>query len=178
MATTKTLKKKFHSFEKEEHWLNDLAQHGWRLTSYSNDEVEETQYTFEHDPSVKGMTYKIDFRPMKDKDEFNDYVTIFEESGWQSIAPKHTYWKYIFISKEGTDIYSDASSLVEREKQRRKIHIINLSVFLVINIVCIIFYSLNGHDWLVVSAIFSGILALYNCFLIWKSNKTMKSIRG
>ena len=140
--------------------------------------MEETEYTFEHDPSVKGMTYKIDFRPMKDKEEFDDYITIFEETGWQSIAPKHNYLKYIFISKEGTDIFSDASSLVEREKQRRKVHIINLSVLLVMNIVCLIFYSLNGDDGLAVVAIFSGIWALYNSFLIWKSNKKMKSIRG
>lgn len=177
MAITKKLQKKFHSFGKEEKWLTDLAQQGWRLTFYSNG-VVETEYTFVLDPSVKEMTYKIDFRPMNDKEEFEDYVAIFEESGWQSIAPSHKYWKYIFISVEGTDIFSDGSSLVEREKQRRKVHIINLSVFLVGIIACLIFYVLKEYDWLPVVIILYGIAALYYSFLIWKSNKAIKSIRG
>ena len=119
MSVTKTLRKRFHSFEQEEKWLNELADLGWRLIAFGDGETN-LAYTFELDSAVKGMHYKIDYRRMKNKSEFEDYVTLFEETGWQQVPCKWNNYKYIFISNVAKDIYSDHASLIKREKQRRK----------------------------------------------------------
>ncbi|MGN7476250.1 DUF2812 domain-containing protein [Solibacillus silvestris] len=105
MAFTRTLSKKFNSFEDEEHWLNELAQSGWRLVDYSKGGLAENHYHFHVDLDAKNMHYKIDYRTIKNREEFDDYKELFHETGWELIAKNHSYLKYIFISAEGRKFF-------------------------------------------------------------------------
>ena len=179
MTVTKTLHKKFSSFEAEEQWLDELAQSGWRLIDYGNDEFSDIHYTFQFDPLAKEMRYKIDFRPLKNATEFEDYKELFRESGWDLIAKNHRYYKYIFISEIAEDIYSDTISLIERERQKRKM--ISMFVFcsciagILAFIVKLLFFE--DSDWLNVVTIMFLLIALRYSSSIYKCNKTIKRLK-
>jgi len=177
MSVTKTLRKKFYSFEQEEQWLNELADYGWRLIHFGNGETD-LAYTFELDPTVKGQRYKIDYRIMKDKAEFGDYITLFEEAGWLSVPSRWNNYKYIFISTEAKDIYSDTLSLIERERQRRKMHLISLNIGLVAVITSLVWYYFKGLDFLPVLIFLYSVATAYYGWLVWKKTKKMKQLRG
>ena len=89
MAITKTRGKKFRSFEAEEQWLNEQAESGWRLIDYRNNELLGSRYIFEVDLSVKGKHYRIDFRTLKNNEEFEDYIELYHEAGWDLIAKNY-----------------------------------------------------------------------------------------
>ena len=107
-------------FEAEERWLNEQAESGWRLIDYSYNEVLGSRYTFEVDLSAKEMRYKVDFRTLKNNEEFEDYIELYHEAGWDLIAKNYRYHKFIFISEEAKEIFTDSTSLIERERNRRK----------------------------------------------------------
>lgn len=177
MPVTKTLHKRFHSFEQEEKWLNELADLGWRLIAFGDGETN-LAYTFELDPAVTGLHYKIDFRKMKNKSEYEDYVTLFEETGWQQVPCRWNNYKYIFISNVARDIYSDNASLIDRERQRRKAELIGFSIFVVGIIGCAIWYYYRREDSLPVLIIIYSVVAIYLAWRIWNRTKNMKQHRG
>lgn len=177
MAVTKTLRKRFHSFEEEEKWLNEFADLGWRLIAFGDGETN-LAYTFELDPTVKGMRYKIDYRMLNNKSEFEDYITLFEETGWQPVSSKWNNYKYIFIAEAEKDIFSDQSSLIERERQRRKGHIITFSVLIAYIIACAIWYYFKREDFVPPLLLVISLAAIYFAWAIWGKTKKMKQLRG
>ena len=178
MAATKTLRKRFHSFEEEEKWLNEFADLGWRLVAFGDGETN-LSYTFELDPTVKGMHYKIDYRRLHNKSEFEDYMSLFEETGWQAVPVKWNNYKYIFIAEPTEiDIYSDRSSLVEREKQHRMRHIVTLSVLIAYIIGCAIWYYVKGEDFIRTLLLLFSLAAVYFAWANWGKTKKMKQLRG
>lgn len=177
MPVTKTLRKRFHSFEQEEKWLNELADLGWRLVEFGDGEMN-LAYTFELDSAVKGMHYKIDYRMMKNKSEFEDYVTLFEETGWQQVPCKWNNHKYIFISNVARDIYSDNASLIERERQRRKMDLIGFTIVFVALMGAAIWYYYRREDYLPVLIIMYSSGAIYSAWRIWNRTKNMKRLGG
>lgn len=177
MAITKTLRKRFISFEAEEQWLNELAQSGWRLIDYGNDEFSDIHYTFEVDLSATEMRYKIDFRRLKNKDEFEDYKELFHEAGWDLIAKNHRYYKYIFISEKADEIFSDTTSLIEREMHRRKIvsiYVIGFGLAAILSFIAMLF---KDYDWLIVLFIMYSLVTLRYSFTILKINKSISQLK-
>ena len=177
MSVTKTLRKKFYSFEQEEQWLNELADLGWRLIKF-DDGVTDFAYTFELDPTVKGMHYKIDYRMLKNKEEYEDYVTLFEEAGWQLVPIKWNNNKFIFLSAEAKDIYSDGTSLIERERMRRKTYLIVFIVFLVGNFGLGILYYFTKYEALLFSLVGYSFALVYLGWHILIRTKKMKQLGG
>lgn len=177
MAITKTVRKKFKSFEQEEEWLNELADLGWRLIAFGDDEMN-LDYTFEMDSAVEGIHYKIDYRMLKNKAEFEDYMTLFEETGWQPVPCKWNNYKYIFVSAEAKDIFSDKASLIERERQRRKGYFITFSVLFVGDIGCAFWYYFKREDFLPVLLMGYSAALIYFGWKIWGKTKKMKQLRG
>ncbi|MCG8501791.1 MAG: DUF2812 domain-containing protein [Firmicutes bacterium] len=99
--------------EKEEKWLNEMAMQGWELTGKS------LQYEFRKMTS-KETVVKIDYRHFKTKDDFEEYITLFRDSGWAHIAGTKTAGKQYFkkINRGGdTDIFSDVPSKAARYKR-------------------------------------------------------------
>ncbi len=110
-ATTKTVYPIFFSFEKEEAWLEEMSAQGWLLKK-----APGFGYTFEK-TTPEQRTFKIDFRTFKNQEEQEDYLSLFEDSGWQYVKPgKHQYSYYFFSSREDAlkDIFSDVPSRAQR----------------------------------------------------------------
>lgn len=177
MAIRKTLRKRFTSFEVEEQWLNELAQSGWRLIDYGKDDLSEIHYTFEADTTAKKIHYKIDFRPLKNKEEFEDYKTLFHEAGWEIVAKNHRYFKYIFISDKANEIFSDTSSLIEREKHRRKNISFYFCGFGLVALVSLIVLLVKDFEELNVLVIMFSIVAIRYSFEIFKCNRSIRQLK-
>lgn len=103
----------FLDFEKEEKWLEKMALEGYHLQStffgyqFQRGEPEET-------------TIKIDFRRFRKNDDFIDYWTMFEDSGWKHLAGSKKsgiqYFKKIDDTVED-EIFSDHHSKAARYKR-------------------------------------------------------------
>ena len=100
----------FMNFEKEEKWLNEMAQKGFALVG------KDTSYGFiESEP--EDAIIRIDYRTFKTKRDFIDYCTLFEDSGWKHVAGTKNsgaqYFKKIDASGND-DIFSDVRSKAGR----------------------------------------------------------------
>ena len=177
MAITKTVGKIFMSFEAEEKWLNELAEQGWRLIEYNSNELTENSYTFEVDLNARNMRYKIDFRPIKNADEFEEYKVLFEESGWTPIAKNHRAYKYIFISEEGREIYSHNISYIERLQNLRKVKMIQLFTFLAGSLIIAALYFINDSEWALPCLFFFTLVELKFVYTILKCTRSIKQLK-
>lgn len=101
------------SLDKEEKWLNEMASRGWELDGkYIKYEFRKT--------SPDNTIIKIDYRNFKSKDDFQNYIILFKDCGWEHIAGTKRSGKQHFkkIDKSaGDDIFSDVSSKAERYKK-------------------------------------------------------------
>jgi len=103
----------FVDFEKEEKWLEEMASKGYHLKSTS------FGYRFEKGhPEV--TTIKKDFRKFKKQEDFLDYRTLFEDSGWKQLVGTKSsgdqYFKKIDDSVSD-EIFSDNTSKAARYKR-------------------------------------------------------------
>ncbi|MEK4129648.1 DUF2812 domain-containing protein [Solibacillus sp. FSL W8-0474] len=177
MAITRTLNKRFNSFEAEEQWLNELAQSGWRLVDYDKKEIGENYYVFQVDLDAVKMRYKIDFRSLKDKEEFDDYKELFHEAGWELIAKNHYYMKHIFISNEGKDIYSDQLSLIDRERRRRNImsfYVIGFTAAVIGAYIATFYFD---YDWLNALIIMGIPVVIWYSYGLYKFHKKVRQLQ-
>ncbi|MEK3934694.1 DUF2812 domain-containing protein [Sporosarcina sp. FSL W7-1349] len=103
----------FIDFEKEEKWLEQMAKEGNHLQGtfcgyqFQKGEPEES-------------TIKIDFRRFQKKEDFTDYCTMFEDSGWQHLAgTKNSGIQYFKKTRNdaGDEIFSDTLSKAARYKR-------------------------------------------------------------
>jgi len=102
--------KLFINFHKEEKWLADMAMQGWQLKKLW------FGYTFEPAPPQQ-TNIKIDYRHFKSQQDFLDYCSLFEDSGWQHISgTKNSGNQYFRQVGENSheDIFSDDVSRAGR----------------------------------------------------------------
>ena len=101
------------NFDKEEKWLEQMAEQGWQLKK------QNIFYSFESAPPEKEKI-KIDFRGFSKNSNYLDYLSLFEDSGWQHIAGSknsgNQYFKRIDRNSD-EDIFSDAVSRAGRYKR-------------------------------------------------------------
>ncbi|MGC4018902.1 MAG: DUF2812 domain-containing protein [Muricomes sp.] len=117
---TKTIKKTFADFAKEEQWLNQMSAEGHALTNYIGG-----RYVFENiQPHY--YQYAIELLNTKNKAEKEQYLSFLEEMGIDIIS---TYAGRAYLRKknDGTDfaVYSDIDA---RIKQYQKGHAIWVSI--------------------------------------------------
>ncbi|WP_100402750.1 DUF2812 domain-containing protein [Bacillus sp. FJAT-42315] len=98
--------KMFFDIEKEEKWLNEQLQKGYRCTNISRLGI----YTFEK--TDKRYVMRLDYQDYLPKKKFKDYTEIYEDFGWICIQGTRLggiqYWQ-----KENDDqneIFSDRQS--------------------------------------------------------------------
>lgn len=118
--------KKYHwissDLQKEENWINEQIKKGFRLKSINTltciHRFTPCEYSAEELENNIG-TVRIDFRNFSKKDDFNEYKTIFEDSGWKLLF--RSFEGYSFFEKvkaDATDdIFSDSSSRAECYKR-------------------------------------------------------------
>lgn len=103
----------FVDYNKEEKWLTEMAKKGYQLDNVF------IQYSF-HIAKPEDATVRIDYRIFKNENDFLDYCTLFEDSGWKHIAGSKCsgtqYFKKIRENSED-DIFSDAISKAGRYKR-------------------------------------------------------------
>ncbi len=103
----------FLNFEKEEKWLGEMEEKGYLF------ERKSFFYHFTKTNSSNGII-KIDYRHFKDYNDFTDYISMFEDSGWKHISGTKSSGTQYFrlIDKEkNEDIFSDARSRAGRYKR-------------------------------------------------------------
>lgn len=103
----------FLRFDKEERWLEKMAGQGWALSGKS------VFYEFQKS-SPENQTIRIDFKGAKSEEDFIDYCTLFEDSGWKHIAGTKSSGTQYFrkIDENSTeDIFSDTLSRAGRYKR-------------------------------------------------------------
>lgn len=98
--------KLFFDIEKEEKWLNEQLQKGWRCTNVSGIGV----YTFEQ--TGKKQVMRLDYQDYVPKKKFEEYKGIYEDFGWNCIKGSRfggiQYWQK---DEDGqNEIFSDRQS--------------------------------------------------------------------
>jgi hypothetical protein len=128
--------KYFIDFEKEEAWLNQMAKQGYQLVyksfgyEFCLAEPEDT-------------TIKIDYRQFKKEEDFIDYCTLFEDSGWEHIAGNKRSGTQYFKKMHGNvedDIFSDKLSKAGKYARLSKMFIEMACCFLPI-----LFFTINNN---------------------------------
>ncbi|WP_107931842.1 DUF2812 domain-containing protein [Ureibacillus chungkukjangi] len=98
--------KMFFDIEKEEQWLNDQLQKGYRCTNISGLGI----YTFEK--TDKRYVMKLDYQDYLAKEKFRDYKGIYEDFGWTFIKGSSMgsiqYWQK--EDDHQNEIFSDRQS--------------------------------------------------------------------
>lgn len=106
----------FLRFDKEEKWLEHMAGQGWQLSR-----ILFFYYFEKAEPETK--TIRIDYRKIKSKEDFSDYCTLFEDSGWRHIAGTAGILSsgmqyFLKMNEDSTeDIFSDILSRAGRYKR-------------------------------------------------------------
>lgn len=106
----------FVDFEKEEKWLEEMAWKGYQLESNT------FGYIFRVG-EPEDATIKIDHRVFSRRNDFINYCTLFEDSGWKHIAGNRwsgtQYFKKVDEESED-DIFSDQMSRAGKYKRLSK----------------------------------------------------------
>lgn len=126
--------KTFFNLEKEEKWLESMARQGWLLTKLS------LFYHFER-ITPQDAVIRIDYRNFKSKQEYLEYCTLFEDSGWRKIAGGRYSGSQYFLKvrEDGTeDIFSDKLSQAGRYKRISDMWFSIALIFFVYQIVMLI----------------------------------------
>ena len=107
----------FSSFQDEEKWLEQMAADGYKLAKRNT--LQTLIYTFVPAPPEQ-VCIRADYRVFKTQHDFQDYCTLFEDSGWYHIAGTkdsgNQYFKRI-DENSNEDIFSDTPSRAERYKR-------------------------------------------------------------
>ena len=103
----------FTNYAAEEKWLSEMARKGYQLTGV------DFGYVFRRGEPQEAII-RIDHRIFNHKDDFANYCTLFEDSGWQHIAGTTNTGTQYFrkLSPDSSeDIFSDRDSKAERYKR-------------------------------------------------------------
>lgn len=123
--------KLFINIDKEEAWINSIIAQGYRLKKVSS----LGQYVFEELPSADTLEnpssegeppenflplVRMDFRTFSKKEDFTDYLTLFEDAGWRHIAGKKSegsqYFEKMYPDCQ-EEIFSDSASKAGRYRR-------------------------------------------------------------
>lgn len=74
----------FKSTEKEEEWIDKVQKSGYTFTGINS--FLPAFYYFKRDKEKDKMSIKMDFKKYISKDDYANYITLFEDSGWKHIS--------------------------------------------------------------------------------------------
>lgn len=120
----------FRDFDKEEAWLNRMAADGLLLTKAG------LRYQFE--PVTPGSAVvRVDYQPSMPQSDFDDYLTLFADSGWRHLDGSRLGGPQYFASTStnaNTEIFSDEASKAQRYRRSLIAHGGVLLMFLVFSL--------------------------------------------
>jgi Protein of unknown function (DUF2812) len=103
----------FFDFDKEENWLQKMAAKGWQLESVF------LTYTFRKTTPDTPLI-RMDYHAFYSQSRYQDYLTLFEDSGWKHIAGYKSMGMQYFMrirDDASEDIFSDTASKAGRYKR-------------------------------------------------------------
>ncbi|MCD8500580.1 MAG: DUF2812 domain-containing protein [Bacillaceae bacterium] len=106
-------------------------------------------YCFRQSENI--MNIKMDFRHFNNKSDYEDYLTLFEDSGWNRIVGSMKSGVQYFhrVNHEATDdIFSDEISKASRYQRLYRKHLTLLSSFVPILVVLFISGAINIESML------------------------------
>lgn len=125
----------FINIDKEEAWINSIIAQGYRLKHVPSLGPSLNRYVFEELPASEGAAHpglengnaesflplvRLDFRTFSKNEDFIDYLTLFEDSGWRHVAGKKSEG-YQYFEKTRPDcpeeIFSDSPSKAARYRR-------------------------------------------------------------
>lgn len=113
--------KMFKTYSEEEKWLSEQADLGWELVK------KRFFYNFQK-KKPETLLYGVDYRTFKNKDDYQDYLRLFEDAGWRHVAGNLRSGDQYFYTNSQNErdisIFSDRISSQERYKKKR-IHYLN-----------------------------------------------------
>lgn len=128
----------FTNFDNEEAWLNRMAAEGRVLTKSG------PRYRFaQAGPNDPTPTIRVDYRPEMSEQDYLDYVSLFEDAGWQLVdGTRKGGPQYFMTGRPGadTEIFSDAVSKAERYQRA----ITMRSTLLFIVIIAVVIFAQSG----------------------------------
>ncbi len=102
------------NLDKEEIWINSFVERGYRLNKVN---LFTCRYEFVKCEQTANMPFlpevRIDYRLFKSNEKFNEYITMFEDSGWKHIAGTKSSGSQYFerrTSEATQNIFSDKDS--------------------------------------------------------------------
>ncbi|OCS89220.1 DUF2812 domain-containing protein [Caryophanon latum] len=129
--------KLFVDIEKEENWLNEQLQKGYRCKAINGLGV----YTFEKMDEQYVM--RLDYQRYVAKDKFENYQSMYEDFGWHLVRGDTIggiqYWQK--EADDQTEIFSDRQSANDYYK---RIMNYTLSLGFILSFLCFLFYRDNG----------------------------------
>jgi|WetSurMetagenome_2_1015567.scaffolds.fasta_scaffold87354_2 hypothetical protein len=141
MKNQYTILRFFWKPEKEEIWLEHMSLDGWHIKKISSFGF----YTFEKG-NPEQRVYKIDYRNFKNSSDREDYLAMFDDSGWQPVMQHGVNYAFYFYSTQPTvrhDIFSDEASRVQRNL--RYVSLMFSSMFPAFIPLLVVYFSGNNH---------------------------------
>lgn len=139
------------NYEKDEEWLTSLSAQGEHLVMPGT-----FSYQFKQDTKVR-YVYRMDYHPIREKDELDSYYALFEDAGWEHVG-SNLSWHYFrkpHVSNEpSSQIYTDYSSLKQLLKRIQWM----LVILAVANVPTMILNIVNVWKWLDESSTVSGLV--------------------
>ncbi|HSN58115.1 MAG TPA: DUF2812 domain-containing protein [Clostridiaceae bacterium] len=124
--------KVFWNLDREEKWLTEMAAKGHILMKCSALGI----FTFA-DGTPQILNYKIDYKQFAKKSDYENYLSLFEDAGWQHICGTKNGGSHYFLPKTaeaGNEIFSDTESAAARYKTLYQICAGNLTLWAVYGI--------------------------------------------
>lgn len=120
--------KNFIDLDKEEAWLSDMSAEGWFL----NNRDSFGGYSF-FQSNPQRYNYKIDYREFTHKDDYLDYLMMFQDDGWMHVAGNRWTGSQYFVSTDGDasrELFSDKASKAARYRRLAQMWVSLLAVYI------------------------------------------------
>ena len=164
------------NFDKEEQWLNDMADKGFILTSvgitgkYTFDECEPGEYTIR----TEKLKHRISHPESK------QYIQFIEETGAEKID-NHLDWVYFKKKNDGTpfELYSDNKSKINQLNRLLgflfilaifNLYIGGLNIYMAVTD----FSRISNFNYIGLFNVLFSLILFYGCYKLYKKRKKLK----
>lgn len=122
--------KLFTNLKREEDRINRMQSKGYRLVGVP---IPQLYYRFEPCAPEAVSTVRIDFRDQLSREQYQDYLLLFEDSGWERIAGSPSsrihYFRQLAHGHEDL-LFSDEESQLAFYQRYRKSALVTALIFL------------------------------------------------
>ncbi len=117
--------------EKEQKFIDSYREKGYEL-AYVNKSAFKYVFRKSSNPFIPRV--RIDYRTFEREDDYQDYITLYEDAGWKHISGSRTSYIHYFqqMHTNTTDeLFSDKQSYAELYKRLFTFSMFNISIILV-----------------------------------------------